>query len=390
MVIPLSYSVRSLLRRPATTLATVLGIALVVFVLASSAMLAAGVRSTLLRAGSDERAIVLGHDAQAEDNSGVKQSVLALVAAAPGVRRSAEGRALVTGESVVQLPFSKLGTVDQNFSVQFRGVTGSSFELRPALRIVAGRQLKTGTAEAIIGRGLLDTYEGLALGSKIDVGKNVALKVVGVFEASGSAFESEVWTDLDTLRNALGWEGYLSSVTAQLTSSEAFDAFELALERDKREGLQAEREKAYYRRMSQDLFDAIAGLGAIVTFIFALGAILGAAITMYAAVGQRTREIGVLKAIGFTPTQVLLAFVFESTLLALLGAGFGIALSLVTPWLDFSTTNAANGQAIAFRFLPSVPVLAGALVTGALVGIVGGFFPALRAARISPTTAMRA
>jgi putative ABC transport system permease protein len=389
MSIPLSYNWRSLWVRRATTLATAAGIALVVFVLASSLMLARGVQKTLLNAGENDRALVLDHDAYSEDGSRLNRTLVGLVAAAPGVKKSQDGVPLVVGETVLQLPFSKVGKVDQVFSVQLRGVTASSFRLRPVVRIVAGRLPKPNTNEAMVGRGVADQYVGTNLGGGFDLGKNIRLEIVGVFEAEGTALESEIWSDLDVLRAALGWEGHVSSITAQLSSERAFDAFALTLESDKRQGLSVFRERAYYEKMSRNLADGIQGLGRLVTVIFALAALLGSSITMYAAVGQRRREIGVLRALGFTPAQVLTSFLLESLALALLGSGLGVLLALVTPFLDFTTTNVANGQSVAFRFAPSLEILLGALAAGTLVGVLGGFFPALRAARVSPVRAMR-
>lgn len=389
MVIPLGYHLKSLWRRRATMLATAAGVALVVFVLASSLMLGKGVESTLLDAGKNERAIVMDHDAWSEDGSRVSQSVLGLVQAAPGVRKSPDGVPLVVGESVVQIAFGTIADEQRIYSVQLRGVTESSFRLRPAVRIVEGRLARPSTNEVILGRGLVGQYAGLALGSSFELGKNVAFTVVGVFEAESTAFESEVWADLDQLRSALGWQGYLSSITAELTSPTAFDGFVARLTLDRNQGVSVIRERAYYEKISRNLAEGIWGLGGLLTAVFSLAAVLGSTITMYAAVGQRTREIGVLRALGFTPGQVLVAFLVEALALSLLGAGMGAALALVTPFLDFRTTNVANGQTIAFRFLPSAAILLGSLGAGAALGVLGGFFPALRASRVSPTRAMR-
>ncbi|HEY8945223.1 MAG TPA: ABC transporter permease, partial [Polyangiaceae bacterium] len=387
MAIPLTYNLKSLWGRRATSLGTAAGIALLVFVLASSLMLTRGVESTLLNAGTADRALVLDHDAYSEDGSRLSQSVVGLVAAAPGVLKTAEGVPLVTGESVVQIPFSKIDDEQQIYSVQIRGVTQTSFRLRPAVRIVEGRLARPSTNEVIVGRGLVGQYSGLEMGKSFELGKNDSLTVVGVFDAESTAFESEVWADLDTLRAALGWNGYVSSITAQLTSPTAFDAFLARLQLDRNQGVSAIRERAYYQKISRNLAEAIQGLGGLLTLLFSLAAVLGAMITMYAAVGQRTREIGVLRALGFTSRQVLAAFLLEALALSLIGAGIGVALALVTPFLDFHTTNVANGQTIRFRFLPTLTILLGAMGVGAAVGMLGGFFPALRASRIHPTRA---
>ena len=389
MTIPVHYSFRSLWVRRRTTLASAIGIGLVVFVLAASQMLADGVRETLLAAGRDDRALVMSHDTWAEDGSRLSQSVASLVAAAPGVQRGDDQHPLVSGESVVQIPFAKRGAPERISSVQVRGVTEAAFALRPEVRLIEGRKPRPGTSEAILGKGIVERYEDLALGAPFELKKGVPISVVGIFEADGAAYESEVWVELDALRTSMHWETHLSSVTAKLESPSAFDAFALALEADKRQGLDVHREREYYERVSRNLSRSILGLGILVTFIFSMGAMLGAMITMHGAVMQRGREIGTMLALGFRPRQLLLLFVVEAGMLALAGAGVGVLLAALTPLIDFSTTNMATGQELTFRFLPSLGVLFGSAALGTVVGALGGFFPALRAARMAPVLTMR-
>jgi putative ABC transport system permease protein len=213
---------------------------------------------------------------------------------------------------------------------------------------------------------------------------------VGVFEAGGAAYESEVWADLDGLRSSFGWQGSISSITAVLESSRAYDQFAKAVNHDPRQGMQAEQEIAYYRRLSQDLSEAMQGLGAIVAFICALGALLGAMITMYGSVAERRREIGTLRALGFSARSVLVTFLLESSLLAALGGVIGVGLALLTSFLDFTTTNVSTDQVVTFHFLPEPALLLGALGGGILVGVCGGLFPAVKAATASPLHAIRA
>jgi putative ABC transport system permease protein len=269
-------------------------------------------------------------------------------------------------------------------------VTEASFLVRPEVRLIEGRLARPGTHEAIAGRGLIGHYAGVRLGGSFETAKNARFTIVGVFEAGGSAYESEIWTDLDALRASLGWRGYVSSVTAQLDSPAALDGFARALEGDPRLGVRVERERSYYEKASQNLFEAIIGLGALVTCIVSLGAMLGATITLYASVGQRVREIGLLRALGFRASHVLLAFLIESGALALAGAASGVLLALLTPFFDFATTNMATGQAVTFRFQPTLAALGGSTLVGALLGLMGGFFPALNASRISAREALRA
>ena len=389
MGLPVSYSLRSLWVRRRTAAASACGIALVVFVLAASRMLATGLRETLLNAGSPRKALVIQTDTYSEENSRVRQSVLGLVAAAPGVGRSASGRPLVSGEAVAHVYLSHGADQTRLTSIQVRGVTESAFELRPEVRIVEGRRARPGTAEAIIGKGMAGRYPGMSLGSGFELQKHKKLEIVGVFDAKGTVYESEVWADLDLLRSSFGWTGYLSSITAELVSPGDFDAFAMALQVDKEQGLSAERERAYYERLSQGMSAGIEGLGGMVTFIFSFGAMLGAAITMYAAISQRRRELGVLRALGFTRGHVLMALLLESLALALIGGALGLVFALGTRFVDFSTVNWATGQEIAFRFVPSAGVLVGSLLAGTMVGVLGGLVPALKAATADVIVAMR-
>lgn len=385
----LTYSLRSLWVRRTTTLATALGIALVVFVLSASRMLAWGMRQTMSSAGTSDQALVMQHDAWAEAGSRIDQSVLGQVAAAPGVKRSPDGQALVTGETVNHILLPSLSDPARISTIQVRGVSSNVLELRSETRIVSGRPIAPGTDEGLVGQGVAGRFKGLGLGESVELSGTRSLVIVGVFETGGSSYESEVWADLDAARSAFALEGKLASVTAQLESPSAFDAFALPLTQDKQTGLDVVRESAYYEKVSSGMADVISMLGMIETTIFSLGAILGAMITMYAAVSQRRKEIGVLRALGFGRVHIVSTFLAESTALALSGALLGIALALITPALDFATTNFATGQEVLFRFIPSVEILCVSLVVGAAMGVLGGLLPAIGAARVSPLSAMR-
>ena len=390
MTIPFSYSSRSLWARRATTAATASGIALVVFVLSASQMLSSGMRSTLLRAGREDKALVMQHDAYAEVDSRIRQGVLSAATGAPGVRHTASGEPLVTAESLVQLFVPRLDEPSRISSVQVRGVSDNVLSLRPEVHVVRGRPAQLASDEAIIGSGIENTYEGLVLGGHFNLKKGRDIQIVGVFDAAGSAYESELWTGLDVVRTSMGWEGYVSSVTALLESSSAFDGFASRLELDKTEGLGVARERAYYDKVSEGLSRSVQTLGDLVSIIFACGAMLGAAITMNAAIAQRRREIGVLRALGFSSGQVLWAFLLESTVLALAGAVIGAGLACLLSFASFSATNYGTGNEIAFPFQPTPLILLRSILSGAVVGVLGGFFPALKAARTSPVRAMRA
>ncbi len=389
-MIPLSYNVRSLLVRKTTTVATALGIALVVFVLASSLMLAEGIKKTMVSAGSASTGLVIRKGSDTELSSGTEQKNVALVLAAPGVKKDGEGTPIGGGEIVIVAALDKLGTDGQVSNVQIRGVPGNVMKYRPNARIVDGRPAQPGTNEAVVGAGLRGRFRGLDIGQSFDLRKNRPLNIVGVYEAGGSSFESEVWADIDTLRNAYGREGLVSSITAQLESPSKFDAFRGAVENDKQIGLEAQRENAYYEKQSEGTSIFITALGTLVAVFFSIGAMIGAMITMYAAVSQRSREIGTLRALGFSKFAVLFSFLFEAFLLAVVGGLVGAVASIGMSFVKFSMMNFTTWQEISFNFEATPGILGSAILFGGLMGVVGGFFPAVRAAQTNPISAMRA
>ncbi len=388
MLIPLSYNLRSLFVRKATTLATAFGIALVVFVLASSLMLSNGIKQTMVSTGAPDRAIVLRKGSDTELASGITTDKANLVIAAPGVRRK-DGQALVASEVVVVIAQEKLGNEGKVSNVQVRGVQPTSYTLRQELKIIKGRAATPGTDEAVIGVNLEGNYAGMELGQSFDLKKNRPVTVVGVFEAGGSAFDSEVWVDIDTLRSTFGREGLSSSLLVQLESEGNFDVFADTIEHDKQLDLEAFRERAYYEKQSEGTSIFITAIGVLIAVFFSMGAMIGATITMYAAVSQRSREIGTLQALGFSRFAILVSFVFEAIVLALGGGLVGVVASLLMGTVRLSMMNFATWQEISFSFDPTPAILLSSLVAGGFMGFLGGLFPAIRAARLSPIEAMR-
>ncbi len=386
-MIPVRYNVRSLAVRKATTIATAAGIALVVFVLASSLMLSAGIKRTLGTSGKADNAIVLRMGSDAELGSVIEESSVPIILAAPGVAHDEHGPVGVA-EIVVVAAMEKLGTTGVT-NVSIRGVPDDVTRFRPEVHVVAGRPPRPGSDEALVGARIRGRIKGVDLNQSFDIKKGRPVQVVGVFEDAGSSYESEVWVDREILRQAYGREGVESSVRVQLESPSKFDAFRAGVENDKRLGLQALRETAFYEKQSEGASIFVGALGTVVSIFFAIGAMIGAMITMYAAVANRQREIGTLRALGFSRTSILISFLFEAVVLAILGGAVGAAASTAMGLVHFSMVNFASWSEIVFSFDATPKVIGTALVFACGMGIIGGFFPAIRAARTSPLKAIR-
>ncbi len=387
-MIPIAYNLRSLAVRRTTTLASVLGIGLVVFVLAGALMLSAGIKQTLGRSGQSDIAIVLRKGSDAEMASSIESPTLALILSAPGVKKDESGSPIGLGEVLIVATLDKVG-VDGVSNVQIRGVPENVTRFRKGVQIVDGRAAHPGTDEVIIGQRLRGRFKGLELGQSFELRKNRQAQVVGVFSHEGSSHESEIWADLDTVRSAYGRAGLYSSVRVQLSSPSQFDAFEATLEGDKALGLDALREDRYYEKQSEGTSIFVTGLGVVIAIIFSIGAMIGAMITMYASIASRSREIGTLRALGFSRRSIMASFLLEALALALAGGLLGVALSLGLGTVRFSMMNFASWSEIVFSFSPTPSILLTALIFSALMGLFGGLFPALRATRISPLSAMR-
>lgn len=387
-MIPLSYNLRNLRVRKATTIATALGVGLVVFVLAAALMLSEGLRHAMVTAGSPDTAIVLRKGADGELSSAIEENLIGIIGAAPGARMASNGQPDVVGEIVIVV---QMQTPDGSGSsnVMLRGVPEQGLEFRPQVSIVEGRPPKPGTTEVIVGRAIAGRFRNLELGGEIELKKNLPGKVVGIFEADGSSYESEVWGDVFVLKDAFGRDNVVSSVRVRLEDAAAFEGFEAAVELDQRLALEAYREPKFYADQSQGTAIFISAIGVTITVFFSVGAMIGATITMYGAVSQRGSEIGVLRALGFSRSSIMLSFLFEALLLSLLGAVLGVSTALGLGLVEFSILNFQTFSEIVFRFVPTPGILLTAAVAGGLMGIVGGFFPAVRASRVSPIEAMR-
>lgn len=384
-MIPIKYNLRSLAVRKTTSVATALGIALVVFVLASALMLSAGIKRTLSTGGHANVAIVMRQGSDNELSSGIEAANVSLVAAGPGVKRDVPP----SGEVIVVLAMEKVGVAGVA-NLQARGVTPAAMALRPEVKVIEGVAPKPGAEEVMVGKRIAGRFKGVALGQTFELRKNRPVKVVGVFEADGSSSESEVWCDLDILRNAFARQGYVSSVRVVLDSPAAFDGFKAAMESDKQYGFMALRETDYLEKQSEGTAMFIGVLGTLISVFFAAGAMIGAMITMYAAVANRQREIGTLRALGFSRASILGCFLLESTVLALVGGAVGAGAAMLMRFVKFSMMNFSSWSEIVFTFQPTPSILVVSLVFAGTMGLLGGFFPALAAARVSAIKAMRA
>lgn len=386
-MVPIRYNFRSLAVRKATTLATAIGIGFVVFVLTGSQMLSEGITKTLTSSGRDDIAIVLRKGSDNELSSTIEDSQISLITGQVGVK-SSNGKPLSAAEVIVVAAMEKIGSPGVT-NLTLRGVGDDVLTFRPSVKVIAGRAPKPGSDEAMVGVRIRGRFRGTDLGQKIEIKKNRAVTVVGIFEDSGSSYESEAWVDIDTLRTSFGREGMRSSVRVQLDSKERFDAFQMAVEQDKRLGLTAMRETKYFEKLSENTSIFFKALGIVVTVFFSIGAIIGAAITMYAAVANRQREIGILRALGFSRFALLVSFVSESVFLALIGGLLGTAGALILGTVKLSVMNFSSWSEIVFTFEPTVGILTAGIVFSLVLGFLGGFLPALRASRVSPVIAMR-
>jgi putative ABC transport system permease protein len=388
-MIPLRYNARSLVRRSTTTIAAALGMALVVFVLAASLMLSSGIKKALVQSGRANVAIILRKGSDAELASGVEKAHVSLVSARDEVARDASGAPMSVGEVVVVITQDKLGT-DKGFSnVTVRGVPENVYAFRPSVRIVEGRPARAGTDEVVVGSRVRGRFKGVDLNQSFDLKKNLPVQVVGVFEDDGSSYESEVWADLETVRRAFGREDGVSSVRVMLVSADKMDAFKAGVESDKQLQLEVHPEQVYFEKVSEGTSAFVTGLGVAIAVFFSIGAMIGALITMYASVAQRRKEIGTLRALGFSRFAILLSFLMESMMLALAGGVIGVVAALALGMVHFSMMNFASWSEVTFSFNPTPGILAFAVIFGGIMGIIGGFFPAVRAARVPPIAAMR-
>ena len=388
MRIPVKYILRSSSSRRLTTLLTMLGIALVVFVFTAVLMMAHGVQQTLRSTGSDDNVTVARKAAMSEIMSIIDREAAGIVTNMPEVARSADGGPLSSKEVVVIINLGKLGAAGIS-NVAVRGIEVAALQLRPQVRIVQGRMFEWGAREIIVGAGITKRFVGAQLGEKIKFGGDL-WNVVGIFDSEGSGFDSEIWGDIHQIADAFKRSSF-STITFRLKNPDDFPELVAAFEADNRlQYFVPKREKKFFEEQSEMMAKFIRILGVFVTLIFSTGATIGAMITMYGAVANRTVEIGTLRALGFYRRSILLAFLTESFVLSFAGGLIGLGLASVLQFFTISTLNFGSFSELAFSFALSPSIIASALGFSLLMGLLGGFLPAVRAARLNIIQALRA
>jgi putative ABC transport system permease protein len=385
--VPISYNFRSIRERWTSTIVAVLGIAGTVGVFVAMLSLARGFKATLVASGSPGNALVMRAGSSSEMMGGITLESVKVVQDAPGIARDSSGP-LITQEVVGVMPFPLISTgTDAN--VQVRGVSPNVLEIRRFVKLTEGRMFQSGLSELVVGKNASRTYQGLTLGNSVDFAGG-HWKIVGVFDAGGSSFDSEVWCDAKLFNQVLHRpENIFQSATVHLASPDSFNTFKDAVITDPRLNVDVIREIDYYAKQSTVMTRLITVLGGFVAAIMAVGAIFGALNTMYSAVSERGREIATMRALGFSTFNVLLSFLFEALLISFAG---GILGCLVVLPLNGWTTNTMNFQTfsnIAFAFKITLDLLLLGILFALIMGVLGGFFPAIRAATRPVAVALR-
>lgn len=384
--IPLAYMARNLWVRRVTTGLTAAGMALVVFVFATVLMMSEGIRATLVATGGPDNVLLLRKGAGAEINSAISRQQASIVASLPGIATNGEGQRLISMEPVVlnNLPKRSNGKPS---NVTVRGTSALGLELRPQVQLVAGRMFRPGTSEIIAGRSAASGFQGTGLGETLRFAQR-DWQVVGVFDSGKTGFDSELWGDAEQMMAAFRRNAY-STVVFKLADRDAFDGIKTATAQDVRLQLEAKPEVQFYAEQSEALATFIRILGLSLSVIFSIGAVVGAMITMFAAVAQRVGEIGTLRAVGFRRSAVLVAFLLESLLLSLVGGVVGLAAASLMQSVDISTTNFQTFSELAFQFKLTPVIALQTLAFALAMGFIGGFIPAWRAAQMKIVDCLR-
>jgi putative ABC transport system permease protein len=386
--VPVSYNFRSIRARWTSTIVAVLGIAGTVGVFVAMLSLARGFKATLVSSGSPDNALVMRAGSSSEMMGGITLDSIKVLQDAPGVAREASGAPLLTQDvvGVIPVPLISTGT-DAN--VQVRGVSPNVLEVRKFVKIVDGRMFQAGLDELVVGKNATKTYKGLTVGNKIDFAGG-HWQVVGIFDAGGSAFDSEIWCDSQIFNQVLQRPANIfQSATVHLSSPSAFQGFKDAVTKDPRMNVDVWREIDYYAKQSTTMTRLITVLGGLVAAIMAVGAVFGALNTMYSAVAERGREIATMRAVGFSSWNVVLSFLFEALMISIIGGIIGCLVVLPLNGLTTSTMNFQTFSNVAFAFKITFDLLLMGILFALVMGVLGGLLPALRAATQPVAVALR-
>lgn len=387
MRIPVSYIARNLWARRLTTTLTAGGLALVVFVFATVLMLDEGLKKTMVTTGEYDNVVLIRRAADTEVQSSVERHQATIATSHPSIALDQNGQPMISKEMVVLISLNKRSS-DKPANIVIRGVSQPGLTLRPQVKLTAGRMFRPGSSEIIAGSGITKRFAGASIGETLRFGQR-EWTVVGVFDAGNSGFDSEIWGDVDQLMQAFRRPIY-SSLIVRLNDGSRFDAFKQDIESNQRLTLEAKREQTFYADQSKALSTFISILGLTLSVIFSIGAMIGAMITMYASVANRIAEIGTLRALGFKRRNILTAFLVEALLLSAVGGAVGLFFASFMQFISFSTVNFQSFAELAFGFTLNPAIVIKSIVFALAMGFIGGFLPAVRAARMQIVDSLRA
>lgn len=386
MKLILLYSLRNLIRRKLTTIFTASGMALVILVFSAVLMLSEGLKKTLIKTGTPDNVVVIRKSAGSEVQSGVDKDQARIIEVSPEIALNNEGKRMVAKELVVLIGLTKKGT-DKLSNVVIRGIMEMSMPLRNQVKLKEGRMVRWGSNEIIVGNKIAENFDGVKIGNTLNFGQRQWL-VVGIFDAGTTSFSSEIWADVEQLKQAFRRPNY-SSMIFRLSNSQNYKEIKERLEKDPRLTVEVKTEIEYYEDQSAMMAKFIKVLGVSMTLVFSIGAILGAMITMYSAVAQRKKEIGTLRALGFQKTTILIAFLVESLFLSFIGCLGGLFLSSFLQFYTISTMNWQTFSELAFSFTLTPEIILQSLIFSLVMGALGGLVPAVRASRQKIIDALR-
>lgn len=388
MKIPLKYTLRNFKTRKLTTGITITGIALVVFVFAAVLMMAYGIQKTMRSTGLPDNVMIFRKSASSEISSIIGPDIQNVIRTLPYIAKDASGTPEISFEPVVIINLEIFGGGLSNVTV--RGVSSTIKEIRPEVKIIQGRMFNWGMRELVVGEAITKKFKNSQLGSFVKIAGDY-WKIVGISSSDGSGFDSEMWGDALQLLNAFNRGTTVSTITLKLDNVDNFASFKKIFESDKRlQQFEPKIEQQYFEDQSKLMATFIRILGIFVTVIFSFGATIGATITMYAAVANRTVEIGTLRSLGFSRRSILSAFLIESLIITLIGGAIGLFIASFLQFFTVSTLNFSSFSELTFSFALSPSIIITSLIFAVFMGFIGGFLPSVRAARLNIVNALRA